>query len=381
MSKKYEKDSNLPDQLYGFEITTTDSCNFACNYCFERGCKPNDYKVNTDIMIKKIWQLVDSDWFRENFCGMKIVLWGGEPTVNMDLCERIIAEFEDDERFCFFLYTNGSRIRELLPTLIRVSRKPFIKESPKKFVVQVSYDGNPIHDMNRLTKSGSPTSAIVHEAIDLLAHYDINFGLKSTLPWEGFKYLPEIWDDIEDLRYAYGDKIAYSVTVDYHNVDFYSRQKEIEKAIIEIAQKEYRFYKEHGTFLSNLFKKDRLYCAAAKTMAAVNTEGQVFYCHGCFYTDESHEFKYTSIYDIDFVDKIRQNYERFLNNDVEPEECSNCLATMCLRCNVKKFQASKKSKHLERWFDYTAEKELCDYYKMLGKIKAALINISFEEVQ
>jgi radical SAM protein with 4Fe4S-binding SPASM domain len=266
-----------------------------------------------------------------------------------------------------------------MPSLIKVKDKPFIRETPAKFVVQVSYDGNPLHDKNRLTKQGNRTSPIVKNAIQLLVENDINFGLKSTLPWDGFKYLPEIWEDIRGMREEFGNNIAYSVTVDYHNVDFYSRKREVELAILEIARKEINFFREHEGFLSNIFRNDRAYCATAKSMAAIDTKGQVFYCHGCLYSKDAEDFKYASIYDKNFVEKIRETHERFYNNDVEPEECQNCVATMCLRCNVTKYQASQIEDHVDRWFDYTSERELCDYYQMVGKIRAALINITLEE--
>ena len=92
-------------KLYALEITTTEGCNFNCSYCFERDVAPKVFDdKNYDLLIKRIHELLNNDWFQEEYEGLKIIFWGGEPTMNMSLCERIIQEFQDDERVCFFIH-------------------------------------------------------------------------------------------------------------------------------------------------------------------------------------------------------------------------------------------------------------------------------------
>jgi len=51
------------------------------------------------------------------------------------------------------------------------------------------------------------------------------------------------------MRETYGKHIKYSVTVDYHNIEFQKYKDEIENALLEVARKEIEFYKENKQFL------------------------------------------------------------------------------------------------------------------------------------
>ena len=110
-------------------------------------------------------------------------------------------------------------------------------------------------------------------------------------------------------------------------------------------------------------------------MAVVDTNGEVFYCHGAIYSKCSKEFKYTNIFSKNFINSIEKANKFFYDNHIEPEECNECVASSCLRCNVKKYEESDKETFKERWFDYPAQVQLCEYYKLVGKIGAALKNL------
>ena len=85
-------------KLYALEITTTEGCNFNCSYCFERDVAPKVFDdKNYDLLIYRVHELLNNNWFQAEYEGLKIIFWGGEPTMNMSLCERIIQEFQDDE--------------------------------------------------------------------------------------------------------------------------------------------------------------------------------------------------------------------------------------------------------------------------------------------
>jgi len=167
-------------------------------------------------------------------------------------------------------------------------------------------------------------------------------------------------------------KTKYSMTVDYYNVEFRKYRKEIEETLIKIARREIKFYNEHGHFLSNIFRSNRAFCATGKSMATINTNGDIYYCHGSIYSKCSEEFKYTNILSENFINSIEKANKFFYNNHIEPEECKNCIATSCLRCNVKTYEESNGETFKDRWFDYPAQRELCEYYQLTGKIGAAM---------
>jgi sulfatase maturation enzyme AslB (radical SAM superfamily) len=378
-SLKSKKKSKKVYKLYALEITTTEGCNFRCSYCFEKGIAPNVFDNNhADLLVKRINELLDNEWFKKEYEGLKIIFWGGEPTLNMLLCETIIKAFEDDERVCFFMYTNGSTMDKFINTLKRMKTKPFIDKESSKFIVQVSYDGNPINDNCRVPKDKDcQSSIIVLNAIKLLQENDIEFGLKATLSWDNFHWLPLVWDDFYSLYKEFGKNIKYSVTVDYYDVQFRKYADIVRESILNIARKEIMFYRQNGTFLSNIFGNNKAICATGKSMATVDTKGDISYCHGCLYSKS--KFKYSSIFYDDFIDSIKRSHDFFVDHEAEPEECKNCIAGLCLRCNVRKYDASTKTKFEDRWFDYTSQDELCDYYKMVGKIGTALRLILREE--
>ena len=371
MQKKSEKDCQIEKGIFGLEITTTQRCNFACSYCFEREHVPGDTHINAKILIKKIKEFIESEFFKEHYSGIKLILWGGEPTMNMSLCKALFeSTLSDDPRVCFFIYTNGSTVEHLLPTFKRLNKKPFIKNDPKKLTIQLSYDGNPIHDNYRKDKKGERTSPVVMKALHMIHKNEIEYGLKSTMPWDAYCYLSMVWWDFYRLHELYGKKIRYAMTPDYYNVDF--DKNIVEEELIRVAQAEYKFYKKHGRFLSNIFKSRRAFCATGKSMATIDTNGDIYYCHGCIYSERSKDLRYSNIFDEDFINSIEKAHNYFGDTDIEPEECKECISSMCLRCNVRKFEESEKSDFRERWYDHTAQKKLCEYFKLVGKIGSAL---------
>lgn len=353
---------------FTIEVTTTDSCNFDCEYCFERefNVTKSILDKNYDTLVKKINELIDSEWLMSIADDIQITFWGGEPSLNLAMIENIVRDFKDDQRIKFYIYTNGSRIEELMPTLLSV--KP-------RFRVQVSYDGLPIHDLRRTNHKGEKTSHIIRKAITLLKDNGIPFGLKSTVMYKDFKYVPQAWDDIYNLKKEFEDTIKYALTVDYHNVSFLEHVDEIEEALLKIAKKEIDYQKKTGEFFSNIFLPSKRICQTDR-MITVDTKGKVYLCHGCIYSDQSDELHFTDIFDNDFVKKIEDNFRRFSKaKEIPVEECSTCVAVSCLRCSVKKFENSNKTDLVDKWYDYACQKELCDYYKLTGKIGRAIIEI------
>lgn len=381
-SEKIKKIENLGiKKVYNIETESgTYIVNgFAVHNCFEKNHKIKGNSLNSRILIKRIKELLEANWFKEQYCGIKIILWGGEPTLNMPLCISLMEEFKDDNRICFFIYTNGSTIPYMISTLKELKEKQFIKPKQSKVTVQISYDGNPLHDLNRLDKHGNTTSKLIKDSISILHKNGIDYGLKATVSWNNYNLVPLAWDDYKILFDKYGSKIKYAITVDYYNVEFNKNRNVVEQVLINLAQREIKFYKQYGYFLSNIFRHNKSFCATGKSMAVINTNGDVLNCHGAIYSKCSDDLKYSNIFDEDFINNIRKANKLYENNYVEPEECKDCIAVSCLRCNVKKYEESDKKTHLERWFDYTAQSELCEYYKLVGKIYAAMGSIIKEK--
>lgn len=355
---------------FTIELTTTNACSFRCSYCFESEFKEgtNFLSQNYNQTIVKLKQLINSEWMHEIADRVMITFWGGEPTLNCDFIYKIVNEFADDERVHFYIYTNGSRITDLLPSLLR---------GAPRFRVQVSYDGAPIHDMRRRTVDGKPTSLMVLNSLKVLEVYNVPFTIKCTITYPDFVYIDKVWHDIYKLNRKYGSNIKYSLTVDYHNVTFEEHKSNIEMGLLAVAKSEYKFFKENEYFLSNIFIDQRKTCNTSY-MIAIDTKGYIYPCHGCLYS--SRNLIFGNIFKgAGLVEAAKKHYDRFQVKRKTNEECSNCVALHCIKCNVKKCEASNKIDFLSRWYDFTAQKSLCDYYKLAGRIGRGLHKALLEE--
>lgn len=377
---------NTSLRSYTLELTTTNSCNWKCEYCFEQGCQNSTSlsKIKIPVIIEKIKSVLNNPWFEKNFDIFKIDFWGGEPFLNYEPIKEIVETFMEDKRVTFHAYTNGSRIDPLLHIFAEAAQKDSIAK--QKILIQFSYDGQPIHDKRRLDASGNPTSHITRSKAIKTAKLGIPVSFKATLMIKDFDYFSEVWDD---YRYNIFDRfkdhghISYAPTIDYtqkySEIDL--RKGVLKNQLLDIASKELDFYKEEGRFLLSWLTSGNSFCSAGKNMSCVDIEGNLYYCHGTMYEPDKEIFSFGNIYEAGFAEKIIANNEMFiLDKKTIPEECTNCIAESCYRCNVQKHQNSKKSEFMERWMDFTCMNEMCSYFKMIGEIKFALGKILTEDI-
>jgi radical SAM protein with 4Fe4S-binding SPASM domain len=348
---------------FSIELTTTNACSFRCSYCFENDFKEgiNLLTQDYDKLVIRLKQLIYSDWMKEIADKVCITFWGGEPSLNSVFIYNIVNEFANDENVTFYIYTNGSRIKELLPSLLKVG---------PRFRVQVSYDGNPIHDLRRRTIDGLPTSHIVLDGLDILQSHGIKFTFKSTITYPDFIHIGKAWDDIRHLKNIYDYcNIHYALTVDYHNVSFEDHREDVERGLLDVAKREYNYFRENGDFLSSLFLDQKRICRSSHMMT-IDTKGDLHPCHGSPYSSENLIFG--NVFDNGFVETVQKHYDRFTYEPQINNTCANCVALNCLRCHVKKSELSKETNYIDRWNDFTDQPSLCDYYKLAGTIGRGL---------
>jgi len=368
--------------IYCIEITTTQYCNFRCNYCFENNTEINcskNLEFDFNVLIEKIDKVLNSNWFKTEFDSLEIAFWGGEPTLNYKMITKILDYYADNPIVNFFMYSNGGFPKRLLNFVRRLKDKKHSNPKIKKWRFQISYDGNPIHDICRKTVSGKPSSEIVKTTIKTLVENGLDVVAKGTCPVNMFKYLPASWIDALGLYNDSGGKVIYAVTIDYHGGITDKQFKEAEDALLTIARYEKEFYKKHGKFLSNIFSYNKQFCSSGRNMVCIDVDGKAYFCHGAMYNN-CPEMQYTSIYDNDFVDQLeRKYYEIPVPEDID--ECKDCVSTMCLRCNIMKYIYSSKDSLQEKFNDWTSQPEQCEFYKMSGRITRALLQLLEGEKQ
>ena len=377
--------------FYDIDVTVTDNCNFRCKYCFERSSEyiPSNFQL-TDQFITQLELLLSDDWFKCRYDGVHVAFWGGEPTLLPKVIIDILQYFEGDDRVKFFLYTNASNISVLEDVLMR-TRDQYIAGFPK-FHVQISYDGKPIHDMNRVNPQRRSTSKCVLEAIDFMERNNIPFSTKSTVMPENFKYLHDAYLDVRQLEKE-GRKYphtfnhnrwrlsSYYPTVDQAD-DSSIRSEEVEKryledleiSLIKIAQDEIKYYKTYKRWFFRWFDYAKPVCLAGKDMCCIDTNGNIYPCHGCIYMNtDSHVAGSLTEGLLPAIIKLHEQFKFIAST--QPEECLKCVATYCARCNSAKFQYSQKDEYMDRWTDYSVQPFLCQAFGLNGKISTAFHRI------
>ncbi len=363
------------------EITITQKCNMACTYCFEGDELKNTTKQSTEKdIIKSLKDMLLDERFLEKFDGYHISFWGGEASIDYELCNRLMNAFKDDN-VTFFFYTNGYSVFNL-DKIITFYQKEISTEF-NRLSFQISYDGK-YNDLSRIDHSGKGTSDNILKTIRYLnkTYPDLQTTLKSTILPSQLKDISIIWDEFKNLCHEMESKfLLYSPTIEYTNTYNFSKDELelIENEFLKIAQKEIEHYNEFGFFILSWFNvKNRSICSAGSGLINIDLNGDILVCHGALYSENKKDLTNGNIKDKDFIDKFlvsqseySKGYIDTINVNILKEQddiCKQCSATVCNQCptvNYDRFYNSDLSKN-EKY--YTKTFDMCDIYNSFGKI-------------
>ena len=357
---------------FTLEITTTALCNLGCTYCFE-GTKTNTQRLDdkVDVVKKRIYELLASEWFNAKYDLLNISFWGGEPTLNGDLILDIMKEFQAQEKISFHIYTNGYNRKRLDNIIDNVDLS--------KLNIQISYDGKDINDKFRLTHSGKPTSTQVVENIEYFARKGVRVSLKSTIPLKSMTGLYKTWLDFHQLHEKLDNigkniTISYAPTIDY--VEDIPKENLAElissfrKEMIMIAKEEITFFEKHNRHLCSWFNGSdaKSHCTSGANMHAIDVDGNSYACHGSLYSPNKDLMKGGNIMDDDFINSIIKMSDAYTKPIGRvAEECKSCVATTCMICPVSSLDNSKKEDYFDRWTDRWVN-NMCGFFKTFGEI-------------
>lgn len=371
--------------VYSFDISMTDACNFRCQYCFEEGCyNPTMMNESTAInVIKSIDTFLNSDIFKNNYDILQLGFWGGEPTLNIDIMQLFLSHYRNNNRVKFFIYTNGYDVAPIMPILIEYKNEYAFDNTPKLFT-QISYDGNPVHDMKRKHVNGNTTSEKVYGSIELLHMSQIPYSIKSTITPDTFKDMYSAYLDVLNRHILLNKTFSghnwkngvYFPTIDYYSLtieNFDTYYSDLRSSLLKIASEEYKYFKQYNKFFFSWFNPNLAICSAGLSMSCIDTSGELYKCHGCLYSSNKADHYIGNITDIDLIRHVREQHSKQLC--ILPEICKNCYAEYCLKCNSAKYDFSTKSDYMERWTDYTVQPYLCEFYKLNTKIKHGLLKL------
>lgn len=351
---------------FAIDVTTTEKCNFQCDYCFEKDKVYSDRKYSVDTLKKTIYSIIEHPSFAKEFKSLTINFWGGEPTLAVEDILSYVDEFAKNPLIHFFFYTNGT-LQENLDRIVNC----FIEyDCLEKFSIQISWDGDPLHDVHRLSGTKAYNSEYVKKQIKRYMDMGVRVDVKSTIVPKDFSKMPEVWKSFEKLNEELPQRIVYAPTIDqtYYGNEYLD---DFRTAIAKICSYEYDFIKKYNDTMLTWFGKNMYTCSYCTNMCCVDIYGDVYPCHGFLY--ESEEIKRRErlgdIYHNEWIDNFfnnRHKYEMKLS-----QICEDCTATNCTFCCVQNSSRSKKETSYERWYD-RFKCGRCDYYKIFGVYDMAL---------
>lgn len=360
---------------YIFDLITTSNCNLRCEYCTQIKEKKYLSLDTLNTFFDRIENLRKNPEFRKDYNTIRFGFWGGEPTLNKDVIYETVNRYLDDEEISFHLITNGYKISHLLNLLETCKKRNTITRNPK-MLTQVSFDGILVHDKRRKTENNKVSTDDVIETIIELAEKKIPFGTKSTITFDDIEYLFENYVTynqlIQKINKKYKLKLNYGVTIDYKNENVYS-EEEIKRynELLEKNIKQCLEYskKEKDAVYFNLINKNVRLCSVGLNISALDTDGKIYKCHNCTFSNNKTDHLVTDVWDTYFEQKIIDTIKlhRKLFNLV-PVECKKCNPVVCYRCNVVVYDISKKDDYVKRWVDYPASKYVCEFYKTISKV-------------
>ena len=365
------------DRTYNVDLNVTRECNFQCSYCFT-DTKGEKVFTGYDNFKKFISKLLTSSFFKDNYELLCINFWGGEPTLEPAEIVNLMNDLQHYDNVRFFIFSNGYDLHGYLKDALLSYKDVKVGIHPK-VCIQVSYDGAPIHNMYRRS-FGKLTSKEVLDNIKWLDVNKIPYVIKSTIRPQAFKHMYDAYMDIKRLASeltatGFYKNVNYFPTIDYYSSEQYSKDEmnqyceALETSLVRIAAEEAKT--PQGNFFK-WFEHSRAICATGQHMIAVDTNENIYVCHGCLYGDSKEKHLIGNINNDNIIEKLEELSKYFGENIDDEGECKECDVIFCLRCNHVKYENSKKTKYLEKWRDYTDQPNLCRFYKINSNVKKGL---------
>jgi radical SAM additional 4Fe4S-binding domain len=337
-------------------------CNLQCRYCY--GGTSGSFQSKGFMSRQMAEEYLH--YFLSTGSGkpyQKIVFFGGEPTLNMDVVAYIIELWEkwkhnyNGRKLRFSMTTNGTL---LTPEIIEYLKC-------KEIDINISLDGpEGIHNANRVFADGQGTFDKVMEGINLLRKYEMHFTVRSTV-CRNVDY-----DQLFEFFDKQNFKQTYLVAVGYPEL-FPQKDYQMDAgSFLEFTEKHQQIISEgcksiidgdedsfNGKQMNNAFKNIKykgkeipFVCGAGSWSAAFGIDGYIYPCHRFVGEKPYHIGNIKQGIDIG---RVMMFYNNFLDAS---KSCDSCWAvSMCgHRCFRQKATG-------DGGFEQIPEK-ICDVYRV-----------------
>lgn len=189
--RNYTREKNLEFHLV---ILVHQNCNFRCTYCYEKFDKN---KISIDVE-NAIIHLVKRRLSSGKYKYFRVDWFGGEPTLALDVIERLSKQFEQiaksfNVKYSAGITTNGFKLNF-------EARKMLLQNSVTNF--QITIDGiKMLHDSQRVLAGGQPTyDVIIKNLVDLAKEkYPFTCMIRMNVGPNNLKYVDEYIDNMKNL--------------------------------------------------------------------------------------------------------------------------------------------------------------------------------------
>ena len=318
------------------DINVTSTCNLGCKYCSEghNPEMPDLAKIEnskTDVKTQDIIKFISKVLEKKPDEIIDISFWGGEPMMNMTYCLDLMAFYAKKKNVKFFFYTNGTYInkfRDQLKAINKMLGQNHLGQN--RLSIQISYDGKPINDIERLTKKNGSTSDLVKEAFAVLGEIGVQRSIKSTITPRTFHLIYESFLDVISIPGNSNYFPTPDTYSDYVKEDVEQYMEDLKLGLAKIARHIYEHKLPVNAF--GWFQNSRALCSAGINYFSINLDGAISPCHGTMYEDHlDHEIG--NIYDeniIDIVDQATEKYKGLIGH--MNDDCQGCKSLFCMKC-------------------------------------------------
>lgn len=296
-------------------LMLSEGCNLKCSYCYET-------KKKKENMSEQV--LSDSISYIFNYYPevTNIVLFGGEPTLNLSGVIKCFEEIRKDVNVT--LVTNGVTVYQSMLKAIRYRPTS---------IVQVSIDGKYQSMQDRVGNNENLFRDILRNAEQYANILDRPSGNKMvfhiTLTKKNMKYLYENIKFLLDLHLTHQVNITSDFNADWDEKDYflYSSQMNLVMKYMGEYQKQYNIMPIISTVNPEVTaSKMPNGCPAGTYNIIINSAGDIYPCSR-MYSNFGDQFKMGSIYE-----KKRADHDFFEKLNLNTTKCGACKVSGCIRC-------------------------------------------------
>jgi radical SAM protein with 4Fe4S-binding SPASM domain len=367
------------------DINVTSTCNLGCKYCSEghNPDMPDLAKIEnskTDVKTQDIIKFISKVHEKNPNEEIEISFWGGEPMMNMNYCIDLMTFYHKNKKVKFFFYTNGTYIKKYKTKLQTINSLLGQNDNGvNRLSIQISYDGEAINNIERLTKKDGSTTEVVKEAFEVLGEIGIQRSIKSTITPRTFHLIYEAFVDVVNIP-GNGNYFPTPDTYSDYDKDKIDEYFEgLKLGLQKIAKYIYDNKLPANTF--GWFQNSRALCSAGVDYFSINLDGQISPCHGTMYEDHK-EHELGNLHDgniVDLLEKATEKYKDLLTN--MNDDCTGCKSYFCMKCPAGSFnlesskEVSKTKTHLSGYDSKWTTKNIniCKVFKLNDIIHKSLL--------